>query len=428
MSRPILFDVTHLVTRLTNPIPSGIERVDLSYGRHFAQDPSREVAGIHYSFVGSGLMAPARLRDLMGAVDKAWSEKSGGDADANFAAVAAWLKAPRGEAGRPTRIRANPQKADVRLRRGVGQLTYRFAPDYLGRAAENAIYLNIAQHSLYQPAYFRWLADYPRMAKVFMMHDLLPLEYPEYFRAGYRKRFDACVATIARHATAVLTQTEAVASRIRREMARRNRPDMRVEVIPLPSPLADIAPDSLTDPELAASNYFIIVSTIEPRKNHLLLLNVWREMAQRMKNPPRLVLVGGRGWDNEQVLDMLDRCEPLRPLVIEAAGLSERGLARLVANARALLMPTFAEGYGLPIMEALTLGTPVIGSQIDVFEEIARDSATLLSPLDGIGWAEAIEAHLEDNACFRTAAKGFQPPRWADYFDAVEQFLESLPA
>lgn len=190
----------------------------------------------------------------------------------------------------------------------------------------------------------------------------------------------------------------------------------------------------MIDPELAATPYFITIGTIEPRKNHLLLLSVWRAMAEavasRQRPLPKLLVVGGRGWENEQVVDVLERGRLTRPYVFEASGISSAGLARLIANARAMLMPSFAEGYGLPLVEAMSLGTPVVASDAPVFREVTQGCASYRSAIDGVGWMEAI-ARLSDRdgpdaRAARAAACRFKPPQWPDYFQRIMGFLESL--
>src|SRR5262249_11541030 len=144
--------------------------------------------------------------------------------------------------------------------------------------------------------YFEWLAARPDVDGVFMIHDLLPLDYPEYFEPGEAEKFRARVTTALRYGRAFLVSTEAVRQRLQREIAARGLSPRPIWAQPFPPPLAD----SPAAARASGHPYFVVVGTIEPRKNHLLLLNVWREMARRMAAPPRLVVVGARGWENEQ--------------------------------------------------------------------------------------------------------------------------------
>ena len=129
---------------------------------------------------------------------------------------------------------------------------------------------------------------------------------------------------------------------------------------------------------------------------------------------PRLALIGRHGWENEAILDHLERSPPLQGLVHHAADLPDAALARLMRGARAVLAPSSTEGFDLPALEALALGVPVIASDIPVHRELAR-GARLIDPLDGPGWLEAIVA--------ATAAPEppppFQPPSWDAHFAKV---------
>ncbi len=93
-------------------------------------------------------------------------------------------------------------------------------------------------------------------------------------------------------------------------------------------------------------------------------------------------------------------------------------------------MPSFDEGYGLPIVEALTLGTPVIASDIATFRESTQGGALLLSALDGMRWKEAIRAFSQRESpvwkMAKAKAAGFQAPEWSNYFHGIEGFLNSL--
>lgn len=179
-------------------------------------------------------------------------------------------------------------------------------------------------------------------------------------------------------------------------------------------------------------NYFVVIATIEPRKNHLLLLNIWRDMAQQgtLDPMPELYLVGKRGWENENVIDMVERCKPIDGLVHEASNLSDAELTKLLLGARALLYPTFAEGWGMPVVEALTLGVPVICSDIPELKESGQDIPDYIHPVDGIGWMNTIIDYCTPNSPLRSAQLArinlYKPPTWEAHFELVsEQIFDS---
>jgi hypothetical protein len=102
-------------------------------------------------------------------------------------------------------------------------------------------------------------------------------------------------------------------------------------------------------------------------------------------------------------------------------------VARLLAGARALLFPSFAEGYGLPLAEALALGTPAICSDLPALREVGGAVPEFLDPLDGPGWREAVLHYAASPAPRRdaqlTRLAGWQAPSWADHFRAVDRLL-----
>jgi glycosyltransferase involved in cell wall biosynthesis len=102
------------------------------------------------------------------------------------------------------------------------------------------------------------------------------------------------------------------------------------------------------DTELRNSPYFLVVSTIEPRKNHALLIEIWRRLIERGGSPPKLVLVGRRGWESEQTFRELDFAPDLQQHLVQVPCLPSAHLRLLIRGAVAVLMPSFAEGYGIP--------------------------------------------------------------------------------
>jgi glycosyltransferase involved in cell wall biosynthesis len=145
---------------------------------------------------------------------------------------------------------------------------------------------------------------------------------------------------------------------------------------------------------------------------------------------PHLVLIGQRGWEAEAAIDMLDRCPALRGVVIEHNTLSDSAMAVLVRGARALLLPSFAEGFGFPIIEALALGTPVLASDIAALRETGGAVPEYLDPLDGPGWAAAIDDYARPGSPRRAVQldrlSRWQAPSWAAHFAAVDRLLATL--
>ena len=93
-------------------------------------------------------------------------------------------------------------------------------------------------------------------------------------------------------------------------------------------------------------------------------------------------------------------------------------------------MPSFAEGFVLPVAEALELGPPVVASDLPVFREFAGDIPTYLDPLDASGWEKAIigfAGESEERQRQRQAMKDFSSPDWQSHFKVVDQWLKALP-
>ncbi|MES2710962.1 MAG: glycosyltransferase, partial [Pseudomonadota bacterium] len=135
-------------------------------------------------------------------------------------------------------------------------------------------------------------------------------------------------------------------------------------------------------------------------------------------------------WENENVLDLLERCTVLRGLVTETGNLTDRHVAGLLRGARALLFPSFAEGYGLPLAEALALGTPAICCNIAALREVGGDVPEYLDPLDGAAWRQRVLDFARPDSRAREAQLRrltlWRRPRWDEHFAEVDGLLDDL--
>jgi glycosyltransferase involved in cell wall biosynthesis len=202
----------------------------------------------------------------------------------------------------------------------------------------------------------------------------------------------------------------------------------------LPLPPATVAwpgtpalPAMPEPPAASKTPHFVVLGTIEGRKNHQLLLDIWPALARQNKPPPRLVMIGRRGWQADAVFAALDAGVEG---VVEAGALDDTGIAAQLAGARALLFPSLAEGYGLPLVEALAAGVPVIASDLPVFREIGRAVPELLPPDNAEAWMAAITDYARPDSPRRAEQlqrlQGFRAPDWRDHFAAVDALLETL--
>lgn len=379
---PFLLDITRLVWRQwAGRRPTGIDRVCLAYLTHFADRAQAVVQHRHLRRI----FGPTVSRQLFQLLEE-----------------------------RPKNFRSRLVRALA------GQLLAR------GDHGRGRPYFNIGHTGLDDPMLRRWLltAD---VRPIYLVHDLIPLSHPEFCREGERKRHNQRMRTVLETASGLIGNSQATLDALAKFglAERMPRPPQLAAWLGSTSfdkPLRPILPDRPT---------FVVLGTIEARKNHLLLLNIWSRLITRFgASAPRLLIIGQRGWEAEEVNNMLDGDETLRGHVVEISGCSDFELAGHLSTARALLFPSLAEGYGLPLIEALDLGVPVIASDLPVLHEIGQEIPMFLSPVDELGWEAAILDFVDATSPARAVQldriSTFRPPSWADHFAAVERWLPTL--
>jgi glycosyltransferase involved in cell wall biosynthesis len=146
--------------------------------------------------------------------------------------------------------------------------------------------------------------------------------------------------------------------------------------------------------------YVLTVGTLEPRKNLVTLLAAFDELAATFPGggpPLDLVVVGGRGWRDRQLLRELGARSPLGH-VRWLGYVPERELVGLYGGAELFVYPSRLEGFGLPVVEAMACGVPVVASDVPALREVASDAARLVPPGDSHALAEAMSGLLSDPA------------------------------
>ena len=295
-----------------------------------------------------------------------------------------------------------------------------------GGIRASSILFNISHSGLNDATYGRETRR-RNLRPVFFLHDLIPITHPEYCRPGELERHRARLSVMLSVAEGVIVNSADTEFAFE-EYA-------KAQGLPLPpcvvAPLAPAALPYHASERPVDERYFVMLGTIEPRKNHHLILHVWRQMVEEMgRDVPKLIVIGQRGWECEQVIDMLERCTLLQGIVVEKSRCTDAELFTWLHHASALLFPSFVEGYGMPLVEALSLGVPVIASDLPVFREIAGAVPEYLNPLDGPNWKRMIIEYVRDDSSYRKdqlrRLESYSPPTWERHFLIVDNFLETL--
>lgn len=391
-----ILDITRLVSRIGRGPLTGVDRVERAYLKRFLNDSAPLFLLLRTSFGHLLLPGPAG-REILRYLD----------APADMPQAGLVGRIGRSPTARVLTEAALRPKAVARAwQGGLGRMIRRTCPG-------PAEYFNVG-HSNLSERTLGQLATVPALSVTVMIHDTIALDHPSFAAAGASATFHAKLSATLRHAHRVHCPSQATADAIRRH----HRPlDRGPEMIVAPLGLDLAEPDATGLPDFPQP-FFLTLGTIEPRKNHALLLDVWKHL-HRVLPPdrmPLLVVAGSRGWRNADVFRRLD-ARP--PSVVELPGLTDGAVAALLTRATALLMPSFAEGFGLPVAEALARGCRVIAADLPVYRELFGNSPVYADPNDLYPWADTIQelgAGRGERAECSGSVAGLN---WENHFKAV---------
>lgn len=401
----LILDLSRLVHAAWSRTPKGIPRVELAYARHFlANDADR----LHFTVLdafGRLRLVSSRSAAAFGeAIARYWEQ----DIDSTaahwqIALRALWIHI-------------------VLVLRPWGALE-----QLVSRSRDRFLYIIPSQLQLERPALIEALKSAGDLKLVVFVHDILPSLLPHLFTRKDAVLYQQRMETAAHLADAIIVNSRATAESFQ---ARFGAPRGAGRVI--------VAPLGVTQPveaspgrEIVASPYFVMLGTIEPRKNHRLMLDIWLKLHRELGSAtPRLLVIGERGWKNDDVVQRLREDARRRGHVRECGRLPDATVTDLLKQATALLLPSLAEGYGLPLVEALAAGTPVLCSDIPVFREVGGDVPDFLDPNDGQAWREAVLDYARPGSARREAQilrlASWSRPTWEYHFAIVDAALREL--
>jgi glycosyltransferase involved in cell wall biosynthesis len=391
----IVLDLSRLLSRAASLTPTGIDRVELAYAQYLAAGSRLHCYAARNALGGIGVLPTHEAEHFVAVLAGVWRDGTG---TADMRRIGALAR---------------------RMRRAAifGRSLHRSISDI----GEPSVYLLVSHQKLDRPRPIARLKAATGMRFVCLIHDLIPLEFPDLTRPDQERRHERRITTIAALADAAIVNSVAT----RDALAARLGPNGRQKPLVV-APLGVDLPVTRMPPA-DRRPYFVCIGTIEARKNHRLLLDLWQRYAAELgAGAPLLKLIGRRGYGSERIVGKL---AALGGSVMEHPDLPDAAATAVLRGARALLLPSLAEGFGLPVAEALTLGVPVLCSDLPALRESGAGVPDYLDPKDNAAWHRAILDYA-NNSPRRSAQlsrlAGWRPPRWRDHFANVEQLIDGL--
>ncbi|MDY6786043.1 MAG: glycosyltransferase family 1 protein [Cyanobacteriota bacterium] len=232
-------------------------------------------------------------------------------------------------------------------------------------------------------------------AKAMTIYDLTFLKYPEYASPIVRNTYADRVRFCLQWTDLIITFSRAAQQDIARYF--NYNPD-RIVVTPLASRFSQKSFNSEKSQQFESFScpYLLFVSTLEPRKNITGLIEAFNWLKRRHNIEHHLILIGKLGWNYQPILDAIAR-SPWNHQIHHLNYLSDEEVAQFYAKADVFIYPSHYEGFGLPVLEAMTLGAPVITSNTSSLPEVAGDAALLIDPREPVQIAEAIFRVISDS-------------------------------
>ncbi len=428
MKQLVALDLTNLALGPIRFTPRGIDRVELGYARHFLNHWGGECVPVIPTSWGVRYFERERALRGIAELEQQWQETISPADDKVYVRTKAFLDGHEVEPlSHDARLKPTFIDRGRRFGRLLSATGFAFGRSVGRQLPKRAIYLNVGQLEVFRPT-LMWLNRRPDVCSVFMLHDLIPIEYPDHHLPIGIRLHRALVTNTAEFARALIVPSRAVQASVRQAMTQRRRNDIPIHVELLPVSPEFLGP-AINDPQLVNTHYFLLCGEIDLHKNQLLLMQIWQKLVARNEaQAPKLVIAGFPGVTSRPIVDFFRNCTAIHGHVVLASGLSTPALRQLMINARALLMPSLAEGFGLPIVEALAQGTPVLASDIPAHREAGKDGdVTYIAGDNADEWLSRIEAFSKSaKSADRMRASTYKPRTWNDYFTGIEAFLSEV--
>lgn len=265
-----------------------------------------------------------------------------------------------------------------------------------------------------------------------LVYDMIPLERPEWCEPT---AFSDFIANALPAADVIFTISQASADDIAR-YAKRMRMTLRTDPVCIPVGTGFEKPHELpaASSRLPPGDFLLVVGTIDARKNHALLLRIWRRLVVAMPagTVPSLVIAGKPGPYFADMMAQLEACSFMEGKIVVIRNPSDADLLALYHGCLLTIFPSFYEGWGLPVTESLALGVPCLASSATSLREAGGALARYFDPCDENAAYETVRRTIEDREGLRewrqAIASEFRPVSWQASADAITGHIRRLQA
>ncbi len=389
-----LLDVTRTVSR-AGLRPTGIDRIERAYITRLADDPA-PLFGLVRTRLGFMLLDRTACQQLLAHCDRPMWQHSD---------LISRLSRRKDSRRGKTETGLRRMALDRSTGPGLTNMLKRHLP-------RGTVYLNTGQTNFDDRIIHALRAcDTTRIA--IYLHDTIPLDLPEVQTPKSCLAFKRFFNRVDRHADIVMCNSKQTKAQILSHAATLEDDAIHILWPGQPAMTLGAAPVG----PWTGKPYFVVIGTIEPRKNIGFLLDLWH--AYTGSEDPHLVLCGRRGWMNKDVFARLDT-QPRN--VHELSDLDDSAMWALLENSNGLLFPSRAEGFGYPAIEAAALDVPVICTPLPVFQEVLGEYPVYASESARYLWHKHIEKlarKRRDRNGDQYRKDGVVAPQWQMHFNKL---------
>lgn len=225
-----------------------------------------------------------------------------------------------------------------------------------------------------------------------LCHDILPVTAPQFFTKHHINTFHQYIQKTVIAVDFFYCNSEFTKNELTNYYHKNNLIPPPMQVVTLGCDLQDKTKNITNDNsvnELIQEPYLLFVSTIEIRKNHQLIYDIYLKLLEQgITNLPKVYFVGRHGWNVDELLHQLDNDERIKGKIILLHNVTNNQLLQLYKNCWFTLYPSFIEGYGLPVAESLSMGKYCLSSNAGSLPEAGGEFIDYLSPYELDSWCE----------------------------------------